>query len=69
MKSIVWLLVLLLIILHQDFWNWHRSDLVWGILPIGLVYHMGLSVMAAVVWYLATRYAWPTDTAVEEPKS
>lgn len=66
MKLAVWLMVLLLIVLHQDVWNWHRTELAWGILPVGLVYHIGLSLVTALVWYLATRYAWPADLAEEE---
>ena len=55
---IVWLLVAGLIIVHQDFWNWNESDLLLG-LPIGLTYHVGLSIAAAVVWWLACLLAWP----------
>jgi len=68
MKYFVWLLVLLLVLLHHDYWNWHRVELVAGILPVGLVYHMGLSVAAAFVWYFATRYCWPADLETEEPQ-
>lgn len=30
--------------LHQDFWFWKSSELVFGILPIGLAYHAGYCV-------------------------
>ncbi|RMF40689.1 MAG: DUF3311 domain-containing protein [Planctomycetota bacterium] len=60
-KRIVWGLVLLLIILHQDVWFWESDYLVLGVVPIGLFYHACLSVAAGVVWYLATLYAWPLD--------
>ena len=61
MKQVIWLLVALLIIFHQDFWNWESDDrVVWG-LPIGLMYHVGLSLAAALVWALACRFAWPAD--------
>lgn len=66
MKVTIWLLVLLVIVLHQDVWNWHRTALTWGVLPVGLVYHMGLSLATALVWYLATRYAWPAELDEEE---
>lgn len=61
MKHVIWLLVALLIIFHQDSWYW-ASDLrvFWG-LPVGLVYHIGISLAAAVVWALACRFAWPQD--------
>ena len=65
MKYVVWGLILLLIILHQDFWYRDDATLVFGFLPIGLAYHAGLSVAAAAVWFLATRYAWPLDEGDE----
>ena len=61
MKHIVWILVILLIVLHQDRWFWDDGTLVFGILPVGLLYHMGLSLAASLIWFLATRYAWPDD--------
>ena len=61
MKYAVWSLVLLLTILHLDLWYWEDSRLVAGIMPVGLFYHAGMSLAAAVVWYLATRFAWPFD--------
>ena len=61
MKYVVWGLVGSLLILHQDFWFWNNASLVWGVVPITLVYHVGLSIAAGVVWYLATRFAWPEN--------
>lgn len=67
MKRLVTLLVLALIVLHQDFWHWNRIEpLVFGFLPIGLAYHAGLSIAAALVWALAVRYCWPLDVDVAE---
>lgn len=54
-------LILLLIILHQDNWNWGNTNLVFGFVPVTLFYHMGISTGAAIVWYLATRIAWPDE--------
>ena len=54
-------LVLVLIVLHQDFWFWTDDRRVWGFLPIGLFYHACLSVGATLVWLLATKIAWPTE--------
>jgi hypothetical protein len=61
-KWIVAALVILLLILHQDNWNWTSDTLVFGFVPIGLFYHACLSVGAAVVWFLATQIAWPVET-------
>ena len=59
MKYAIWIAVALLVILHQDNWYWEDSTLVLGFLPIGLTWHMGISVAAAIIWYLATVFAWP----------
>ena len=56
---IIWGLVVLLIILHQDNWLWENGTLVFGFMPIGLVYHACISVCAAITWFLATKFAWP----------
>lgn len=61
MKYLVWGLVVLLIILHQDLWFWEDGMLVAGVLPIGLFYHICLSLAAGATWYLATHFAWPLD--------
>lgn len=48
-----------LFVLHHDFWNWNRTDLVLGFMPVGLAYHAGYSLVAGLFWHLVTRYAWP----------
>jgi hypothetical protein len=58
---VVWTLVLLLVIAHQDYWLWNDATLVWGFLPIGLFFHACLSVAAAIVWFLAIKFAWPAN--------
>ena len=65
MKYLVWTLIALLIVLHQDFWFWEDRRLVFGFLPVSLAYHMSLSLAAAAVWFLATIFAWPVKD--EEP--
>lgn len=59
MKAWIWGLVLLLIVLHQDNWNWEDDTLVFGFLPMGLAYHAVLSIACSIIWLLATIYAWP----------
>ena len=61
MKYAIWILVLLLIILHQDVWYWNDGTLVFGFMPIGLFYHACISVAAGVVWFLACQFAWPAS--------
>ncbi len=59
--SVVWAIVVLLIIAHQDFWFWDDTTLVWGFLPMALAYHACISLAASGTWYLATRFCWPVD--------
>ena len=61
----IWAVVVLLIILHQDNWNWENDNAVFGIIPIGLFYHLCISIAASITWYVATRVAWP-ETFVEQ---
>ncbi len=59
MKSAVWGLVLLLVVLHHDLWFWNDDRLVFGFLPITLAYHAGISLAAGITWFLAIQFAWP----------
>ena len=52
-----WILVLL--VLHQDSWLWTDKYLVFGFLPIGLAYHAGYTVLAAITLWVFTRTIWP----------
>jgi Protein of unknown function (DUF3311) len=55
------LLVLAVYVLHQDSWNWKKSEpLVFGFLPIGLAYHAGYSVLASVTMAILVKFAWPS---------
>ena len=54
------LLVLLVYVIHQDFWNWKKAEpLVFGFLPIGLAYHAGYSILAAILMAILVKVAWP----------
>lgn len=65
MKKVVWGLVALLVILHQDVWLWDNATLVAGFMPITLLYHACISLAAGVTWFLATKYAWPEELQAE----
>ncbi|MDG2384992.1 MAG: DUF3311 domain-containing protein [Pirellulaceae bacterium] len=70
MKYIIWALVVVLLLVHQDNWFWTDATLVFGFIPIGLLWHAGISICAVMVWYLATIYAWPSHLEyVEEPST
>jgi len=59
MKLLIWILVAALIVAHHDFWNWDSDQILFGFMPIGLVYHVGISIAAALVWAFACTFAWP----------
>ena len=61
MKYLVWGLVALLVVLHQDVWLWGSDDLAFGFLPVTLLYHACISLAAGAVWLLAINVAWPVD--------
>lgn len=71
-KYWVWGLILGLALLHQDFWFWTNDNMIFGFLPMGLFYHICLSIGAMVCWFLATKFAWPgelVEQVVEEVKA
>ena len=61
MKAVIWFLVAVLIVIHQDIWFWEDGTLVFGFMPIGLFYHVCISLAAASVWLLATLTTWPAE--------
>lgn len=67
MKYVVWPLIVLLVILHQDNWFWNDGTLVFGFMPVGLFYHACISLAAGVVWFLAVSFCWPGDLEQETP--
>lgn len=67
MRRLIYLLLVGLAIVHQDFW-WRADDktLVLGFLPVSLAFHVGVSVAACVLWGMACRWCWPTDVDVPD---
>jgi uncharacterized protein DUF3311 len=66
MKWLLTLMVVLVYLLHQDLWFWHDRTLVFGFLPIGLAYHAGYSILAAVMMAVLVRFAWPAQLERDE---
>ena len=68
-----WLLLLLVVgvyLLHQDFWNWKKADpLIFGFLPVGLAYHAGYSLLAAITMGVLVKFAWPAHLENVQPES
>ena len=64
------LLILVIYILHQDFWNWTKTEpLIFGFLPIGLAYHAGYSVLAAILMAILVKVAWPKHLENVQPRN
>jgi hypothetical protein len=54
--------IVLLYVLHQDFWFWRDArPLVFGFLPIGLFYHAAFTVASSLALWLLVAFAWPSD--------
>ncbi len=69
MTRVLLVAVVLMLILHQDFWLWDNEDLWLGFLPSGLGYQAGYSIAAACLWAWAMRFAWPShiESLADEP--
>lgn len=59
-QILVSIMILVMLFLHFDFWNWGKIDpIVFGWLPIGLFYHVVYCfVFAAILWLLNVLW-WP----------
>jgi uncharacterized oligopeptide transporter (OPT) family protein len=68
-KFLLFILVAAVYVLHQDYWNWKNSDVVLGFLPVGLAYHAGYSILAAVMMAVLVKFAWPKHLEDVEPQA
>ena len=59
--AVLTLAVLLLYLLHQDFWFWRDARLVFGFLPIGLAYHALYCLACTALMWALVKFAWPTE--------
>lgn len=60
------LILIVLYLLHQDFWWWAEArPIVFGILPIGLFYHVMYTLVTALVLWGLVRYRWPAELDIE----
>ena len=63
-RWLVWILIPLLIVAQQDYWQWDNTSLLLGFLPYSLAWHMGVSLLAAACWWAITQFAWPSDDSL-----
>jgi hypothetical protein len=64
-KRTLYLALLVMAALHQDSWYWRDSSLVFGFLPVGLVYHAAYTLAAALLMWLLAKHAWPAHLEEE----
>jgi hypothetical protein len=68
-RTLLSLVVVILYVLHQDFWFWRTArPLLFGFLPPGIWYHLGFTLAVSLVMWLLIRQAWPghLDEELEE---
>jgi len=66
-KFLLFAMIAAVYLLHQDLWNWKKYEpLIFGFLPIGLAYHAGYSILAAITMAVLVRFAWPAHLDAEE---
>ncbi len=58
-------LLVLLYVLHTDWWLWNDSRQVLG-LPVGLLYHLVYMLATAVVMYMLVTQAWPRHLELDD---
>jgi hypothetical protein len=66
-KVLLTVLVLGVYLLHQDYWNWKKTELVFGFLPVGLAYHAAYSCLATITMALLVKFAWPKHLENVQP--
>ena len=64
-RWILYIGLVMLFLLHNDFWLWDNPGQVLG-LPIGLLYHIGLCVAATILMALIINHAWPRHLQDED---
>jgi hypothetical protein len=66
-RWLLFLAALTLYVLHQDWWNWRKYEpLIFGCLPVGLAYHAGFSIAAALLMAAFVKFAWPRHLEDDE---
>jgi len=68
-KLLLTLLVLVVYLLHQDFWNWKKADLILGFMPVGLAYQAAYSILAAITMAVLVKFAWPKHLENVQPQN
>ncbi|MGD1084595.1 MAG: hypothetical protein ABSA47_07580 [Verrucomicrobiota bacterium] len=66
-KYLLFVLIALVYVAHQDLWNWKKADpLILGFLPVGLAYHAAYAVLCAIMMAVLVKFAWPKHLETQE---
>lgn len=68
MRYIFWILVVALLIAHQDYWQWERNELVFGFMPYTMAYNIGISIATALLWIFVCTFMWPKELDDVQPE-
>jgi hypothetical protein len=68
-RTLLVIAVVVVYVLHQDFWFWRTARIFgvipFGFLPVGLFYHACFAVLASLLMWLLVKYAWPSHLEQE----
>lgn len=57
LRWVLYSLLLVLFILHNDFWFWGTPQIVLG-LPVGLLYHIVFCFVASLLMFSLVKFVW-----------
>ena len=69
MRYVAWILICLLVVLHQCTLPWQSKTLWLGFIPGVLGYHVVISLVTAGAWALVVKFAWPADLDTSSPET
>lgn len=61
MKSWLAVCVVVLVLLRNDFLFWPADAVLFGFFPACLAHQAMISILAALLWWAAVTFAWPSD--------
>jgi hypothetical protein len=69
-KATVYVGVAVFCALHQDFWFWREArPLIFGMLPVGLFYHVAYMAATSLLLWGLVRWRWPYHLEHSYPKN
>ncbi len=68
-RTLFWIALAALMVLHHDWWFWDDGRLLFGFLPVGLGYHVLISLAAVILWIWAVFRAWPESFEEKDPST